>query len=64
MQGSTLEHSLIVCGCTPQMLWDRVKDSGICRSEFRRKYLKAIKPGAGRLWDKVMRELDKMGVDW
>lgn len=64
MQGPTLEQVLILCGCTPQMLWDRVKSIGIGKSEFRFKYLKAIKPGHGRLWDKVLCELDKMGVDW
>ena len=60
----TLRQALIKNGFTPQILWERVKGNGICKSDFRHRYLTADRPGSGRMWDMVMRELDMMGVDW
>lgn len=59
-----LKSVLISAGYSPMVLYDRVKDTGIRYSEFKRKYLEAKYPGSGRVWDRVMQELDDMGVDW
>lgn len=64
MAGITLKYALESCGYTPKMLYERVKGCGISPSVFRHKVLNVCRPGTGRVWDLVMKELDKMGVDW